>query len=38
MEIPLLLCIFWLIFKNISKRRNNKVMGVDTDTGTNTAQ
>jgi hypothetical protein len=35
--IPLL-CIFWPIFKNISKRRNYQIMGVDTDTGTDIAE
>jgi hypothetical protein len=29
--IPLF-CIFLPIFKNISKRRNDQIMGVDTDT------
>jgi hypothetical protein len=27
-------CIFWPIFKNISKRRNYQIMGVDTDNDT----
>jgi hypothetical protein len=26
-------CIFWPIFKNISKRKNYKIMGVDTSGG-----
>ncbi len=33
LAIPLF-CIFWPIFKNISKRRNYQKMGVDTDTDT----
>jgi hypothetical protein len=28
---------FWPFFKNIAKRRNYQIMGVDTDTGTNIA-
>jgi hypothetical protein len=35
--IPLF-CIFWPVFKNISKRRNYKIMGVDTNTDTDTAE
>jgi hypothetical protein len=35
--IPLF-CIFWHIFKNVSKRRNYQIMGVDTDTDADTAE
>jgi hypothetical protein len=27
-----LFCIFWPIFKNVSKRRNYQIIGVDADT------
>ncbi len=33
-----LFCIFWPIFKNFSKRRNDQIMGVDTNTDTDTAK
>jgi cytochrome c oxidase assembly factor CtaG len=29
---------FWPIFKNVSKRRNYKIMGVDTNADTDTAE
>jgi hypothetical protein len=40
MELPAipLSCIFWPILKNILKKRNDQIMGVDTDTDTNTAE
>jgi hypothetical protein len=36
-SIPLF-CIFWHIFKNVSKRRNDQIMGVDTETDADTAE
>jgi hypothetical protein len=33
-----LFCIFWPIFKNIPRRRNYQITGVDTDTDTDTAE